>query len=309
MNDAGPNETVSLEDLMRALAEHAPVVGRTEPWLRSLVVESAAQPGKLARARLVLAVASAVRLDAATAILLATAVEYYHLASLLLDDLPCMDDAQMRRGQRCAHRRYDEATAILAALAFINRAYALIAFAVNAWPAAARLQVQATLDACLGAAGLVGGQARDLGFARSDRTSRTVGRIALEKTTALLWLSLWLPALLGGIAADEARHLRALGLYWGLAFQAQDDLHDVLASSVDTGKSTRRDVALNRPNLAFALGVPAARRRIRRLLAQAERQLERLSRIRTDWEPLRRWQRELMGRATGDIVVVQIVAA
>ncbi len=266
-----------------ALIEHAPTGPHTEPHLSAIITGLAGQPGKLVRARLALATTLAHGGDESTGLALAVAIEYFHLASLVLDDLPCMDDAQIRRGQPCVHRVHGEASAILAALAFINRGYSLAGFALAEQPLPVRLQAQACLDAALGSAGLVGGQARDLRFADSDGSVREVSRVAMTKTGASLWLALVLPALLTVPGREEVRALEALCLYWGLAFQALDDLHDVLATSVDAGKTTRRDRALARPNLAVALGVPAAGARIGRLLAQAERRIRRLVAVRPAW--------------------------
>lgn len=270
MSPPGPP---SDDPLVRALVEHSPATAQTEPNLRAVIDEAAARPGKLIRARLVHAAALAHGLDRAAALQLACAVEYFHLASLLLDDLPCMDGAETRRGRVCAHRIHGEAAAILAALALINRAYALAGIAFAGLPAWIRLQAQACLDASLGPAGLVGGQARDLRFAESDRSARTVGRIAAAKTGALFRLAVCLPVLPSAPAPREHRALKALCVYWGLAFQAIDDLGDVLATSVETGKTTGRDRALARPNLALAIGVPATRGRIGRLTAQAAREV------------------------------------
>lgn len=279
------------ERLAAALLEHAPVGPHTDANLHAVITGIATQPGKLFRARLVLATTGAHGIDEAIGLPLATAVEYFHVASLLLDDLPCMDDAQLRRGQPCAHRVHGEATAILAALAFINRAYALIGFALIGQPAAIRLQVQACLDACLGSAGLVGGQAGDLRFASTDRSAREVCRVAMAKTGTMFWLGLILPALIAGPSRHEARALEALCLYWGLAFQALDDLHDVLATSVEAGKTTGRDRALVRPNLAVTIGVPRTRSRIQRLLGQADRKVNQLVQARPAWSYLEEFQR------------------
>ena len=286
------SDTVS-QELVAALIEHAPTGPHAEPHLHAAITEAVARPGKLVRARLLLATIRAHGIDDETGLALATAVEYFHLSSLLLDDLPCMDDAVTRRGHVCAHRVHGEATAILAALAFINRAYALVGFALATQPGAIRLQAQACLDACLGSAGLVGGQARDLRFSSSDRSAREASRIALGKTGALLWLGLLFPALLAGPDREERRTLEALCIYWGLAFQALDDVQDVLATSIDAGKTTGRDRALVRPNLAVALGVPSARRRIHRLLAQAESRLDVLQQLRPAWGYLEQFQRYL----------------
>jgi geranylgeranyl pyrophosphate synthase len=290
MSDAEAWSVRGRQSLAAALVEHAPAGPYTEPHLHALITEIAARPGKLFRARLVLATTGAHGIDEAIGVPLAVAVEFFHVASLLLDDLPCMDDAQTRRGQPCAHHVYGEATAILAALAFINRAYALIGFALVGQPPSIRLQMQACLDACLGSAGLVGGQAADLRFAASDQSAREVCRVAMAKTGTMFWLGLIFPALLAAPDRAEARALEVLCMYWGLAFQALDDLHDVLATSVDAGKTTGRDRALVRPNLAVTLGVPATRARIQRLLAQADRTLGQLVRLRSDWSYLEEFQ-------------------
>ncbi|MDO8545294.1 MAG: polyprenyl synthetase family protein [Opitutaceae bacterium] len=290
MNDSVAWSEATRDKLLAALLEHAPTGPHAEPHLHAVITGVATQPGKLVRARLVLATTAAHGIDERIGLALATAVEYFHISSLLLDDLPCMDDAQTRRGQPCAHRVHGEATAILAALAFINRAYTLVGLCTAGEPAPVRLQVQACLDACLGSAGLVGGQARDLRFATSDRSVREVCRVAGAKTSAMLWLGLLVPALLTGPDLEEVRALEALCIYWGLAFQAVDDLNDVTATSVDAGKTTGRDRQLARPNLAIALGVPGTRRRIARLLAQANRKVRRLTATSPAWSYLVEFQ-------------------
>ncbi len=278
------------QKLTAALVENAPAGPLLESHLQAAITESVARPGKLIRARLAFATTAAHGISQDIGLTLATAVEYFHLSSLLLDDLPCMDDAATRRGQPCVHRVHGEATAILAALAYINRAYALVGFATATHPGVVRLQVQACLDACLGTAGLVGGQARDLRFAASDRSAREVSRIALGKTGAMLWLGLLLPALLAAPEREERRALESLAMYWGLAFQALDDVQDLLATPANAGKTTGRDRALTRPNLAVALGVPATLRRISRLVGQAERTLQELVALRPTWSYLDQFQ-------------------
>lgn len=287
-NDAWSEEV--RRQLCAALRGNAPAGADTERHLRTLITGTAANPGKLIRARLVVATLAAHGIDRSAQLPLATAVEYFHVASLLLDDLPCMDDAETRRGRPCAHRVHGEASAILAALAFINRAYALAGLALLRQPPGVRLQAQVCLDGCLGAAGLVGGQARDLRFADSDGSAREVGRIGLGKTAALFRLGLLLPALLARPSPDELRRIKALCVYWGLAFQALDDLHDLTATSVDAGKTTGRDRELIRPNLALAVGVPATRARVRRLLAHTGHCIERLTAARPQWSYLDQFQ-------------------
>lgn len=292
-----------------ALMEHMPASPASEPHLRSAVFDAAARPGKLLRGRLVLGTALAHGVNERTALAVAAAVEYFHLASLLLDDLPCMDDAATRRGAACTHRVHGEATAILAALAFINRAYALAGFALSTQPRDVRLRAQACLDASLGCAGLLDGQARDLRFGESGRSVRDVCVVALGKTGTVFSLGLLLPALLTAPNLEECRALEALCIYWGLAFQALDDVQDVIATSVDAGKTTHRDRQLGRPNLALLLGLPGARRRVARLLGQAERTIARLTGIRSEWSYLDQVQRYFAAAASPMVGDREISAA
>lgn len=278
---------VPTDPLVAALREFAPVTPRMDLHLEAAIAQATGEPGKLVRARLALAGALTHGLDEGEALQLACAVEYFHTASLLLDDLPCMDDAATRRGLPCVHRVHGEATAILAALALINRAYALLGFAFAEQTQAVRLQATACVDGCLGAAGLVGGQAADLRYGETAGGARAVARIAAAKTGALFWMAAFLPALPARADAEERRELKRLCVYWGLAFQGLDDLGDVLKSHAEAGKPTGRDRALARPNLALALGVRAARARVERLARQAGAAADRLVARGARWEYLR----------------------
>lgn len=285
-----PAPAAMTERLRQALRENAPATARTEPGLRAVLEEAVANPGRLVRAQLALTAAEIHGLGAARAEQLACAVEYYHTASLLLDDLPCMDDATLRRGRRCAHLVHGEAAAILAALVLVNRANALIGAALAAHPAVVRLQALAGVDSCLGVAGLAGGQARDLRFAESKKGVREVGTVALGKTGALLWLAVCLPALPAAPSAAEWGALKALCIYWGLAYQVTDDLRDVTLAANETGKTGNRDGTLRRPNLAHVLGVAATQQRLGRLLRQARSTLTRLERMHPRWRYLAAFQ-------------------
>lgn len=278
------------QKLVAALLENAPTQRAVEAHLHAAISTTVARPGKLVRPTLAYAGMRAQGVDEAASLGVATALEYFHLASLLLDDLPCMDDATTRRGGACVHRVHGDATTILAAIALINRAYALIGFALAPQPGSVRLQVQACVDACLGTAGLLGGQADDLRFGAGVCSARNVSRIAVRKTGALLSLSLLVPALIGTSTRAGQRKLGAVCLYWGLAFQALDDLQDVLGSTVAAGKTTRQDRSLRRPNLALVLGVPQTRQRVRRLLAQADRTVRELTNADARWEYLQEFQ-------------------
>lgn len=281
-----------LDPLLAALREFAPLTSHMEAHLEAAVAQATSEPGKLIRARLALEAARTHGLEEGEALQLACAVEYFHTASLLLDDLPCMDDAATRRGLPCVHKLHGESTAILAALALINRAYALVGFAFAEQPLAVRLQAMVCVDGCLGPAGLVGGQASDLRYGEGPGGARAVERIAAAKTGALFWMAVFLPALPSQADARERRELKRLCVYWGLAFQAVDDLGDVLLSRGEAGKSTGRDEALARPNLVLVMGVHAARRRVERLARLAGDAAVRLGVHGGRWAYLRKFHEE-----------------
>lgn len=285
------------EWLTEILREHAPVGGAgMEPHLRSALEQSVTSTGSLLRARLVAEGGRSHGVAPTLAGQLACAVEYFHTASLLLDDLPCMDDSSMRRGLSCVHRVHGEATAILASLALINRAHVLVGLALAAHPPAVRVRATLLLDDTLGVLGLVGGQARDLRYGEQATGSREIGRIAAAKTGALFKLALVLPALPAEPGIEEFRLLRALALYWGQWFQAYDDLRDVISSSATVGKDTQRDSALARPNLALALGVGGVGRRLARLEAQIDRTVNSLRARGAQWNYLREFHGALAER-------------
>jgi geranylgeranyl pyrophosphate synthase len=264
------------EQIASALLRHLDAGPEVEPRLGAALRQLAVHPGKLMRAALAYETARRAGVGRRNAERLACAVEYFHVASLVLDDLPCMDDAAMRRGMPCVHRQHGEATAILAALALINRAYALMGEALAGQPRRVREEAWSCLTRALGTAGLVGGQAWDLAFAGTDRSARTVSRIAAAKTAALFSLAIMVPGLLLRPTRAERRALRALGVYWGQLVQIADDFVDVMAPGFEVGKTTGRDGRLVRPNLVLALGLPRARARLDRLTGQAARVLAQL---------------------------------
>lgn len=223
-------------------------------------------PGSLVRPRLVYQMASAYGLGPLQAEQLAVALEYFHTASLLFDDLPCMDDAQERRGAPCTHRLYGEDGAILAALALINRAYALVWRAVLGCPAARQLEALTFVEQCLGVEGLLNGQSLDLHFFRLPQTRETTEHIARGKTVSLVRLTLALPAILGGATIRELQLIERISTFWGLSYQIVDDLKDVLQGAGKSGKTSARDTLLGRPNLAAVIGIPAAVQRLTRLI-------------------------------------------
>jgi geranylgeranyl diphosphate synthase type II len=249
---------------------------KLEPHLEEALRHVLSHPGTLVRPRIVFEMALGYGLEAAHAQDLAVALEYFHTASLIFDDLPCMDNALERRGAPCVHVAFGEATAMLAALALINRAYALTWRSVRGAPHERQSRVLSYIESRLGVEGLLNGQSLDLHYAALPHDRRTTQRVAHDKTVSLIRLPLLLPALLGGASASELQLLERLALSWGLSYQIVDDLKDVLQSPAETGKTVARDSSLDRPNLALAIGVPAAVERLTRLMHLGDKTLERL---------------------------------
>lgn len=268
-------------------------------------------PGSLIRLRMVYQVAMAYGLQDEPARELAVALEYFHTASLIFDDLPCMDDALERRGVPCVHFEFGEAGAILTALALINRAYALAWRAVAASASSQQPQALAYIEECLGVMGLLNGQSLDLHYATLPHTRETTERIARGKTVSLIRLTLVLPAMLGGASLREIQLLERIALYWGLAYQMVDDLKDVLDSPGSAKKTVAHDILLDRPNAAAAMGIPAAVERLTRFIRMGDRTLAGLLKLRQELsflERLRNSLEEELARVTKNSRQVQVGA-
>jgi geranylgeranyl pyrophosphate synthase len=250
-------------------------------------------PGSLIRPNLVFQIAAAYGLTSTSSRDLAVALEYFHTASLLFDDLPCMDNALERRGAPCAHLVYGEEGAILSALALINRAYALLWHAVACCPPAVQPKALTFVEQCLGVQGLLNGQSLDLHYSTLPNTLETTDRVARGKTVSMIRLTLVLPAILGGAAASEVRQMERISLFWGLSYQIVDDLKDLLQSASQTGKTTARDGLLGHPNAAAVIGVDKAVRRLTRLIDIGDRSLDRLLRSRPELDFLKRLRGQL----------------
>lgn len=297
-----PPEPLGPEERARVLAafrDLLPTPGGLEPSLSAVLRDLLDHPGSLARAQLAYTIVRDLTgdpaggppasgpLDPESSLRLAVAVEYFHTASLVFDDLPSMDDASERRGRTCPHVAYGEGPAVLGALALINRAYGLL------WSVLARIgpersgRAAALVEECLGATGILDGQARDLAFdpARSDADD--VLRVALGKTVPLVRLSLVLPALVAGAPDGDLERLEELSVAWGLAYQVLDDFKDLAMSREETGKSTSRDRALGRPNLPAVAGRAHAMTRLAALLARSRALVDALERRSPAWRGLR----------------------
>ena len=211
------------------------------------------------------------RLDAPAA-----AVELIHVYSLVHDDLPAMDDDDLRRGRPTCHRAYDEATAILVGDALQALAFAVLAHApMDGTTPGARLEMIRVLSRAIGTGGMAGGQAVDL-----EAVGRTLEVAAIEnmhrrKTGALIQASVLLGALAAGVGTGpELAALGRFGAEIGLAFQIQDDILDVEGDPKVLGKSTGADAAHAKPTYPSTAGLDASRQRARELRDAAIAALE-----------------------------------
>jgi geranylgeranyl diphosphate synthase, type II len=246
-----------------ALDQLVPPLGTPPPALHEAMRYTLLLPGKRLRGVVVLATAEMLKGDPEDALPLASAVEMVHAASLILDDLPSMDNATLRRGKPTLHRIAGEANAILASVALLNAAYAVVADAPGLGEKT-RAEAVRRLARAIGAEGLVGGQIVDL-----EATGRRVDLDALEfihshKTGALFIVAAEFGALAAG---GRARDIEALAHYaknLGLAFQITDDLLDYSGNPETTGK----DAGLDRDKTTFVslCGIDGARRLVDELI-------------------------------------------
>ena len=225
-------------------------------------------PSKQVRAVLVLLCAELCRGQAARAVSAAASIELVHAASLILDDLPSMDDAPLRRGRRANHLEFGEAVAILAAFGLLNLAYGSLA---RAYDPAVSARMSALIADAVGPEGLIGGQALDLRATDRQIDFEMLERIHRGKTGSLFVAAAACGALTAGAAAEPIAALSAYAKNLGLAFQIVDDLLDVAGDPLQTGKAVRAD-ARKTTFVSFS-GIDGARQLAAELCETADRAL------------------------------------
>ncbi|MBP0634781.1 polyprenyl synthetase family protein [Cupriavidus sp. AcVe19-6a] len=243
------------EAALRAALPDANTVPHT---LHEAMRYAALSGGKRVRPLLVHAAGEVSGADPAACDAAACAVEMIHAYSLVHDDMPCMDDDDLRRGRPTVHKAYDEATALLVGDALQTQAFIVLAGADVLSPAA-RLKLVAELAQASGSTGMAGGQAIDL-----QNVGRAMTRGALEamhrmKTGALLRASVRMGALCGEIDASGLAELDKYAAAVGLAFQVVDDILDVTADTATLGKTAGKDAAHDKPTYVSLMGLAAAR--------------------------------------------------
>jgi farnesyl diphosphate synthase len=257
------------ERIEAALDTALPVATSEPPRLHDAMRYATLGGGKRLRACLVYASGTALGAPEETLDAPACAVELIHAYSLAHDDLPCMDDDDLRRGKPACHRAYDEATALLVGDALQSRAFELLARADHL-PADRRVQMIAALAQAIGSNGMAGGQAIDLAAANTTLSPEALADMHARKTGALIRAAVRLGVLAAPNAPSAA--LAALDEYArhvGLGFQIADDILDVEGETARIGKPRGSDAARGKATYASMLGLAEARRRAQEAHASA----------------------------------------
>jgi farnesyl diphosphate synthase len=210
----------------------------------------------------------------ADALLVAAALECVHCYSLIHDDLPAMDDDDLRRGQPTVHKAFDEATAILAGDALLTFAFDILAMADGSLQAGMRLELVAGLARAAGVGGMAGGQALDLAAEKSPPGETGIITLQAMKTGALIRYACEAGAIAGRAPPAERERLAEFGSAIGLAFQLADDLLDLSADVGTLGKATGKDAAAGKATLVALNGPDWAKRQLAGLVEQAQALLE-----------------------------------
>jgi farnesyl diphosphate synthase len=269
------NAAEAIETLLDRLLAAAPAGGEIArpARLRAAVRHAALAGGKRLRPFLLLETAALFDVPRERALMAGAALECVHCYSLAHDDLPAMDNDDLRRGQPTLHRAFDEATAILAGDALLTLAFDVLARADTHPDATVRVALIAELARAAGIGGMVGGQMLDLAaegrFGTGLLDENAVRMLQTMKTGALIRFACRAGALLGQASADALAALDNYGSALGQAFQIADDLLDVEGDPSAVGKATGKDHAAGKATLVRLLGAAGAHARLDALIAEA----------------------------------------
>ena len=259
------------------LPGYLPEPAQTPQLLLQAMHYSATAGGKRIRPLFVYAAGRALGLDPYSLDAVAVAIELIHTYSLIHDDLPSMDDDDLRRGQPSCHRKFDEATAILAGDALQALAFEIMAIdpGLCETPRQQNSIALGLAQAC-GASGMAGGQVLDLASLGQEITQAELEKIHAFKTGALIQISTVAPAILASATDEQKDALANFGKLTGLAFQVFDDLLDVTGNSAKTGKPSHADAARSKPAFPATIGVEKSIERAHELRDQALAELKHL---------------------------------
>lgn len=270
MSDSDPLKQYLIERVKlvdAALDGYLPVADRLPSDLHTSMRYSVFAGGKRIRPVLLLAACDAVGGDSTKALPAACAIEMIHSYSLIHDDLPAMDDDDLRRGQPTNHKVYGEATAILAGDALLTEAFILLSNR-DVWegiPAESCQEVTHLLAKNAGSRGMVGGQVVDMDSEDKSIDLPTLEYIHTHKTGALILASIEAGAIIGGASTEQRSALRRYGEAAGLAFQVADDILDIVADQAELGKNVGSDQQRGKATYPSLLGLTGARQRARDL--------------------------------------------
>ena len=273
---------MDLQEALRAAAAEVeaaiddllPVPEGSEARLLEAMRYSTLGGGKRMRAFLVMETARLFRVDRRSAARAGAAVEMLHAYSLMHDDLPAMDDDDMRRGKPSCHKAFDEATAILAGDALQARAFEVLAEADTHSNAEARVELVLALGHAVGARGMCGGQMIDMLGNGQEWSAEQIARMQALKTGRLIQFSAEAGAIMGRAPVQQRHLLAAYGRDVGAAFQIADDVLDVTGTAADIGKTAGKDIAQGKATLVAVWGVERARAQAELLAAQAAGHLD-----------------------------------
>lgn len=277
MPSVSPTLAAAMSNAANAVAEALerilPKSDFAEQKLFDAMRYSALGGGKRLRPFLVLNSARLFGVSDECALRVAVAIECVHCYSLIHDDLPAMDNSDLRRGRPTLHKQYDEATAILAGDALLTLAFEILADSRTHEDPKVRCGLVAALAKSAGAHGMVGGQMLDLVAESSELDIGAITRLQRMKTGELIAFSTEAGAILGKASVQHANALRAYAHDLGLAFQIIDDLLDAEGTEAETGKSVGRDEKAGKATFVTILGLERARNQARLLSEQAVQHL------------------------------------
>ncbi len=266
------NNAREIEALLDTLLSPSPLsdeIARPDT-LRSAMHYAVLNGGKRLRPFLVIESAALLGGDAQAALRVGAALECVHCYSLVHDDLPAMDNDDLRRGKPTVHIKFDEATAILAGDSLLTYAFDIVAAPETALPDMSKAALVLALARAAGLGGMAGGQALDLAAEKRTPDEAEIIRLQAMKTGALIRFACEAGALIAASPPEDRRRLRAFGEKIGLAFQLADDILDLTSDAETMGKATGKDAARGKGTLVALHGIEWAEAELRQHVRDAE---------------------------------------